>query len=154
MKFSQKSSQSALEYLMIIGITFAIMVPTVYLFFSYSRDSNLQITDATISSMGNEIISNAESIYYSGENSKTVLELTMPGNINNVVIVSNKELVFNLTTQIGDIETVFFSKVNITGSSCTGNICDLSFIADEGLQRIRIESINKGKQVLITRESG
>src|SRR3989338_6086833 len=154
MNSSQKSSQSALEYLMIIGITFAIIVPTVYLFFSYSRDSNLQITYAIISSMGNEIISNAESIYYSGENSKTVLELTMPDNINNVVIVSNMELIFNLTTQIGEIETVFFSKVNITGNSCAGNICDISFIADEGLQRIRIESINKGKQVLIARESG
>ena len=65
-------AQAALEYLLIIAMTFAIIIPTVYLFFTYSRESNIKIIDFQISSIGRNIVNTAESIYYSGENSKTV----------------------------------------------------------------------------------
>ena len=73
-----KNAQSALEYLMIIGLTFGIIIPTVYLFYSYSKESNIQIVDSQINSIGRNIINSAESIYYSGKNSKTILEFNMP----------------------------------------------------------------------------
>ena len=148
-------SQAALEYLMIIALTFAIIIPTVYLFFNYSRESNVEITDSQLNSIGRNIINTAESIYYSGEHSKTILEFNMPDNIDDIQIISGRELVFDVVTEFGNTDIVFFSDVNITSASgsCIGEVCDLSSIASKGFQRLRIESINGGKQVTIKRES-
>ncbi|MBS3102913.1 hypothetical protein J4458_05725 [Candidatus Woesearchaeota archaeon] len=145
-------AQAALEYLLIIAMTFAIIIPTVYLFFTYSRESNIKIIDFQISSIGRNIVNTAESIYYSGENSKTVLEFNMPEGVNNVLIISNKEVVFNVTTDFGYMDIVFFSDVNITSNSCSGNICSLSPVATQGFQKLRVRSISNGKQVLIEKE--
>ena len=145
-----KNSQSALEYLMIIAITFAIIVPTIYLFFTYTRESNIKVVDSQIQSIGRSIINTAESIYYSGEHSKTILEFNMPDSVVDIKILSNRELVFIITTEFGDTDTVFFSSINITSDSCVSlDECSLSPIASEGFQRVKIESIADGTQVII-----
>jgi len=113
---------------------------------------NIKIIDFQISSIGRNIVNTAESIYYSGENSKTVLEFNMPEGVNNVLIISNKEVVFNVTTDFGYMDIVFFSDVNITSNSCSGNICSLSPVATQGFQKLRVRSISNGKQVLIEKE--
>lgn len=136
---------------MIIGLTFGIITPTIYLFYSYTRESNIQIVDSQINSIGRNIVNTAESIYYSGEHSKTIIEFNMPENVNGISIISERELVFDVTTEFGNTDIVFFSDVNITANPnyCTGNICDLSHIASQGYQKIRIESISEGTEVLI-----
>ena len=143
-----KNAQSALEYLTIIALAFAIIIPIIYLFFSYAKESDIEISDSQINSIGRDIVNTAESIYYSGEHSKTILEFNMPENVNDVKILSNRELVFNLTTEFGDIDVVFFSDVNITSTNC-GDVCSLSSIASKGFHQVKIESIKNGKQVLI-----
>lgn len=139
---------------MIIALTFAIIVPTVYLFYTYTRESNVQLVDSQINSIGREIINTAESIFYSGEHSKTILEFNMPENVDNVSIISERELVFDINTEFGNIEIVFFSDVNISSNSCSGNVCDLSSISSKGFQKIKIESINNGEKILIQKEIG
>ena len=150
-----KNAQSALEYLMIIGLTFGIITPTIYLFYSYTRESNIQIVDSQINSIGRNIVNTAESIYYSGEHSKTIMEFNMPENVNRILIISERELVFDVTTEFGNTDIVFFSDVNITAHQtyCIDNICDLSYIASQGYQKIRIESISGGAEVLIEKQS-
>lgn len=153
-----KNAQSALEYLMIIGLTFGIIIPTVYLFYSYSRESNIQIVDSQINSIGSNIVNTAESIYYSGEHSKTIIEFNMPENVNGISIISERELVFTVGTEFGDTDIVFFSNVNLTTdpSYCRPEnvyICDLSHIASQGHQKIKIESISGGAEVLIEKMS-
>ena len=147
-----KNAQSALEYLMIIALTFAIIVPTVYLFFTYARESNIKIIDSQIDRIGRNIVNTAESIYYSGEHSKTILEFNMPDNIEDVNILSNRELVFTIVTEFGNTDIVFFSDVNLISDSCTGDKCSLSSIASKGFQKIKIESVTDGTQVRIQQE--
>lgn len=149
-----KNAQSALEYLMIIALTFAIIVPTVYLFFTYARESNIKIIDSQIDRIGRNIVNTAESIYYSGEHSKTILEFNMPDNIEEVNILSNRELVFTIVTEFGNTDIVFFSDVNIISDDCDALFeeCSLSSIASKGFQKVKIESVTDGTQVRIQQE--
>lgn len=138
-------SQSSLEYLLIVALTFAIIVPTTYLFYNYSKESSEEITDAQITKLGRSIVDAAESIFYSGQGSKTVLELNIPDNIDSALIIDGRELVFNMTTNFGVSEIVFFSSVNITtiSSNCNANICMLPELARSGLKKVKIEAISK-----------
>ena len=142
---STKRSQSSLEYLLVVALTFAIIVPTTYLFYNYSKESSHEITDAQVTRIGKSIVDTADTIFYSGEGSKTTLELNVPGNIDSVVIIDGKELVFNITTNLGTSEVVFFSSVNMTtlGSNCNANICSIPELANSGLKKLRIEAISK-----------
>ena len=147
-----RSGQSSMEYLLVVALTFVIIVPTTYLFYSYSKESSTELSDAKITQLGRSIIDAAESIYYSGEGSKTVLELNMPDNIESAIIIDGRELVFNIKTGFGVSEIVFFSSVTITTtpSDCNGNICNLPELGSPGLKKIKIESIPGGSVIIET----
>ncbi|HLG24028.1 MAG TPA: hypothetical protein VI564_03825 [Candidatus Nanoarchaeia archaeon] len=136
----QAKSQSSLEYLLVVAISLAIFVPTTYLFFNYSKDSSQDLSDAQLTEIGRTIIDTAESIYYTGEGSKTVLELSLPDNVRSAVIIDSKELVFNISSNFGISELVFISKVNITTlpANCNGNVCNLPELGSGGVKRIKI----------------
>lgn len=140
-----KRSQASLEYLLVVALTFAIIVPTTYLFYSYSKESSQEITDAQVTRLGKSIVDTAETIFYSGEGSKTTLELSIPDNIGSVVIIDGREIVFNVTTNFGASEIVFFSPVNMSaaGSSCNANVCNVPELASSGLKKLKIEAISK-----------
>ena len=131
-------AQSAVEYLMIIALTLGIIVPTSYLFFHYSSESNIQIVDAQLTEIGRTIIDTAESVYFSGAGSKIVLEINMPKSVYDVEISANRELVFRLFSEIsatGKSEVVFFSSIPIAESG------DLTSIAGSGMKKIRIMAV-------------
>lgn len=142
---SSLSSQASLEYLLVVALTFAIIIPTTYLFYNYSKESTQEITDAQITKLGRSIIDVAESIFYSGEGSKTVLELNVPDNVDSALIIDGRELVFNITTNFGISEIVFLSSVNITttGSNCNANICKIPGLASSGFKKVKIEAVTK-----------
>lgn len=146
-------AQAAIEYLMIIALTLGIILPTTYLFFRYGSQSSDQIIDSQIIQVGRGIIDTAETVYFSGESSKIVLQLNMPEGIEDINIIDNRELVFNVTTSYGEIESVFFSTTNITSEFCTDNVCSLSSIAGKGLKGIKIESFDNGNSVLISKQT-
>ncbi|MBI2101096.1 hypothetical protein HYT53_00625 [Candidatus Woesearchaeota archaeon] len=141
----QVKAQSSLEYLLIVALTFAIIVPTTYLFYNYSRESSQEITDAQITKLGRSIVDSAESIFYSGQGSKIVLELNIPDSVYSALIIDGRELVFNVTTTFGVSEIVFFSSVNITTPSqnCNANVCRIPELGNSGLKKVRIEAAAK-----------
>lgn len=136
-------AQSAFEYLLVIALVMGLIVPITYLFFNYTSGSNIEIVDAQVNQIGRSIIDTAESVYYSGEGSKIVLEISMPENVEDVYILSNRELVFEMSTKIGETEVVFFSSVDIP----IAEDGDLTEIAGFGIKKVKIES--EGTQVLI-----
>lgn len=144
--------QVSMEYLFIIALTFAILIPTTYLFYNYSKESSQEITDAQITKLGRSIIDSSETIFYSGEGSRTTLELNIPDSIFNVLIIDGIELVFNVTTSYGTSEIVFFSKVNLTtlGSDCNGNVCLIPELPQQGLKKLKIEATGKNSVSLQT----
>ena len=134
--------QASLEYLLVIGLTLAIIVPATFLFFNYSKESTEEITDAIITKVGRNIIDSAENIYYSGVGSKTVLELTIPEKVKSAIIIDGRELVFNITSSFGETEMVFFSSVNLTTTiaNCIKNVCSLPELSSQGLKKIKLEA--------------
>ena len=139
------SGQVSMEYLFIVALTFAILIPTTYLFYNYSKESSQEITDAQITKLGRSIVDASETIFYSGEGSRTILELNMPESIFNVLIIDGRELVLNTTTTFGVSEIVFFSSVNLTtsGSNCNANVCLIPELPQQGLKKLKIEAIGK-----------
>lgn len=129
---------------MIIALVLGIIVPTTYLLFRTTSESNAQIIYSQISQIGNNIIDTAETVFFSGEGAKIVLEVNMPKGISNVKILANRELVFEVITELGTTEQVFFSSptIPIFSDSCVGSNCDLSDLAGEGLKRISIQAID------------
>jgi len=144
-------AQSSFEYMMIVALTVAIIVPMTYLFFRYSADSNARILDSQINQIGRSMIDTAESVFFSGEDSKIVIDLNMPENVNDIYIIDERELIFNVTTSIGENEVVFFSDVNITSDSCAAEICSLTEFATAGLKKVRFLSVTEGQEVLISK---
>ena len=142
---SYRSSQSSLEYLLIVALTFAIIIPTAYLFYNYSKESSQEIVDAQITKVGTSIIDTAESIFYSGQGSKTVIELNMPDNVVSAFVIDGRELVFNVTTSLGVSEIVFFSSVNLTtvSTNCVINVCYFPELSNSRLEKVKIEAISK-----------
>ena len=145
-----KKAQPALEYLMIIALVLGIIVPTTYLLFRNTSESNVQILYSQISQIGNNIVDTAETVFFSGEGSKIVLEVNMPKGVNDVQILANRELVFKIIAELGATEAVFFSSTTIpiisddpTNPDCVvdGN-CDLSDLAGEGLKKISIQALD------------
>ncbi len=140
-----QSGQSSLEFMLIIALTLIIIVPTTYLFYSYSKESSQGISDAQISKVGRDIIDTAESIYYSGQGSKAVLELNVPEQISGASVIDGRELVFNITTSFGVSEIVFFSSVNLTTTTnpnCIANVCKLPELSSPGLKKLKIEAVS------------
>jgi len=82
-------AQSAIEYLMIIALTLAIIVPTTYLFFRYTSESNVEITYSQINQIGRQILNTAETGYFSGKSSKIILEVNMPEGIDDIYVLAN-----------------------------------------------------------------
>lgn len=142
-RFHQDKGQSSLEYLLVVALTFVIIIPATYLFFAYSRDSSAEISDSQIIKLGRVLVDRAEIIFYSGQGSKTVLELNVPENIEGVSIIDGREIVFNISTNFGFSEVVFFSSVNLTSkeSECSQNVCRLDELATAGFRKLKVEAI-------------
>lgn len=137
----RKKSQSAVEYLIIIGLSLGLILPTTYLFFRYSAQSKEQIIDSQINQAGNSIIDTAEIVYFSGKDSKIILELNIPKGIENVNIIGSRELVFTRVSEIGENEMVFFSSGGIKIKPGDGL---LEYIASPGLKKVKIQAVDDG----------
>ena len=128
---------------MITGIALFILIPIIFVFYSYSQGTTWGISTSRINNIGNSIVTSAESVYYLGEPSRITIRETMPRGIKNLTILydpdeHNSELVFLLEDRS---EMPFSSNVNITGKF---NQSDFT----EGMKEIEIES--KGNYVLIS----
>ena len=136
-------SQASMEYLIVVGIAFLVMIPAIYFFFSFSRESGMEISTNQLDAIGREIVQTSESIFYSGAGSKTTLTLTMPEGLLSARIMDQRELVFNISTAVGYSELVFFSRVNLTSTSdCHLGPCVLPQVGSPGAKKVQLTALN------------
>ena len=130
--------------MLVIAITFAIIVPTTYLFYSYSKGSSEEVRDSQIINIGRSIVDTAQSIFYSGQGSKATIQLNVPDNIENAQIIDRRELVFKVATNFGTSDVVFFSSVKLTtDSGCTTSVCEIPKLASSGLKKVKLVVISQ-----------
>ncbi|MGV8171379.1 MAG: hypothetical protein ACP5OA_01665 [Candidatus Woesearchaeota archaeon] len=113
--FHKSKAQISVEYLIVIGISLAILVPGGYFFYSYSKNSNEDAIRSQMTQLGYSLITTAESIYGLAEGSMITLDLNYPKNIREIYVLDGKELIIRYELSSGMNEAVFFSKTNLSG---------------------------------------
>jgi uncharacterized protein (UPF0333 family) len=164
--YFKKRGQAAVEFLMVVGVAFTMLVPALYLFTQYSSTSNQIVIASQVERIGKEIISSAESVYYYGKNSKSTIKLSFPEKINSIYLNPKKnktcaedtitddtdscvsELVFNVSIFGGESHFVFYTPINIT-LNITSEY-SMQDAVQAGLKSLAIESY--GDYINITRK--
>lgn len=142
----KKKGQSSIEFLMIVAVATALLLPTSYFFFSYAQGSTTQIASAQINTAGIAIKQAAEEMYGVGPNSWKTIEIRLPDIIIETGIRNNNELYFTYNTQNGISQNVyFFDRFNISNLDDCSTECLLDI--GSGINRIRVQST--GSSVLL-----
>lgn len=89
-----KKAQFAAEYLIVVAIGMAVLVPAVYFIYGYTTTQADDVIYTSINDIGNKITDTAEQVYYMGPPSRFTITATMPDKITRMYILENKELVF------------------------------------------------------------
>ena len=123
-----RKAQVSLEYLLIVGLAFAVLIPTSYFFYTYSQSSNEATIRSQINKVGNNFLTTAESSYGLAEGSILTAEATYPRNVKDIYILNKNELIIKYDTGSGVSEAVFFSSIDLAGNYTytPGNDCELS----------------------------
>ena len=155
-----RKSQSSLEYMLILAFAIGILIPAIYVFYSYSANSKEQLTDSIIMQIGNEVIDNSKFVYYSGEGSWITLNVDIPANVNKVYVTGKRELVFDVQYNDRESQIVFFSNIVDLYTNDPADCYELSqtdtvecYIAREdaqGKMKIRIGAL-EGKGVVLSK---
>jgi uncharacterized protein (UPF0333 family) len=110
-----KRGQISIEYMMIFSfITFTVIgFLAVAYYYSYQTQDSIKFKH--IDNFATKIISNAESVYYSGESSMLTVSAYLPVGVNNIEVYNN-ELVFEINTNSGLNIISFSSEVPLSGN--------------------------------------
>ena len=60
-------AQASMEYLLVAGLIILVILPSIYIFYSYSHRSNVEISQSQLNKVGRGIVDAAEEVYYLGE---------------------------------------------------------------------------------------
>jgi len=112
---AKKDAQISVEYLVIIGFVTVITIPLIIIYYTFTQESNEEITSLQIIQIAKKIVDAAESVYYMGEPSQTALRINMPDNVILANLSSGKEVVFKIRSGTGEADIVQTTLVNISG---------------------------------------
>jgi hypothetical protein len=152
--------QVSLEYLFIVGLALAIIIPGAMLFYQYSKSSNDELVSAEIARAGNEVINVGEEAYVTGENSWRTVRLTFPEAVTSMWFVGNRpsqEMVIQYWTDSGLTEAVFFVPASVefrtyAEAEYAGITDAWEFNVSEGINSFRLQAMRTGSDqyVLVT----
>jgi uncharacterized protein (UPF0333 family) len=116
--------QVSIEYLMIVGFAFLMLIPLILVYYQSQADFTERITSAQADKIANEVVSAADEVFYLGPPSKKTFSIYMPGDVtsieiaNSYVLVNTRELqgaprysVANLSGTLSAYEGVHIIKV-------------------------------------------
>ena len=151
-----KKAQSSLEFIMIFGLGFFLILIISAAFFTYSNDAKIDLDTKQMGLIGEEIMSNVEKIYYLGEGNKITLKTKFPDGIENMTISHNNgtkgeydQLNFWIYSGESLVPVVFGTQKNYIRFNCTNCRHDystnISFYNDtsmfsSGSRELKIES--------------
>lgn len=132
-----KKGQIGAEYLILMSfITLAVSV-TLLLSQYYASSSETKIRLNQIENFANKITNSAESVYYSGEPSKTTITAFLPEGVNSINI-SDDVMVMSYYTPDGESVRAFRSNVPLNGTIDPGTgVKRLEISAKENFAKIK-----------------
>ncbi len=113
--------QASVEFLMVIGVGMLLLLPATILFLQYSQSSSDDLKFGQLVRMGNEMVNNAERVYYYSDPSKIEIDVVMPPDMVNLTIDSDWASRVNLISfyikSKGTVQPItFFSRINVNAT--------------------------------------
>lgn len=143
-----RRGQSAVEYLTIVTLSLLILVPTAYYVLTYANDIQSQTQARQLGIVGGQVVSTVDEVYASERGSFIRLNVELPDSMRNTTIRDNREIAFEIQTQLGKSNLVFFSEnVNVTNGT---DPCNTECVVPLGAGQNNIKVENNGDSVAIT----
>jgi hypothetical protein len=109
-----------MEYITIVGFVFVLLIPLMFIYYDQRGDTNDAINSNHAFKIGKSIADSAETVFYLGEPSRTILKLNFPPRIE-AISISGYEIVLQMATTNGRDDIVIPTGVNVTGSLSVHN---------------------------------
>jgi hypothetical protein len=107
--------QVSIEYILIVAFCFAILIPGIYFFYTYTQTSSAGVASAQYGKLGQEMLDTAVRTVAQGADSWLTLDANIPDGLKDIAVTdSGSELVISYQTPAGPSEAVFFSDVNLS----------------------------------------
>jgi hypothetical protein len=135
---SSRKAQAAMEYMMVAGFIGIVIIPAMFLFYSYAADTSKQIDQAQIEKFGREVIVAAETVHALGAPSRIVIEERLPPGVQSMGIAYDEGSgVYDLWIAAGSEQALtnysFITSANIAGAFTSADI-------QPGLKRARLSA--------------
>jgi hypothetical protein len=135
---SSRKAQAAMEYMMVAGFIGIVIIPAMFLFYSYAADTSKQIDQAQIEKFGREVIVAAETVHSLGAPSRIVIEERLPPGVQSMGIAYDEGSgVYDLWIAAGSGQAItnysFITMANIAGAFTSADI-------QPGLKRARLSA--------------
>ena len=165
----KKKAQSSLEFLMIFGIGFSIILVFSGLFFGYFNEEKNSLDSKHLENLGNKIIQSIEKVYFLGSGNRVTLNTNFPSGIrdfeiyhmNNITVDSKKisydYINITLENEISQIYTTNELYVRFNCKDCYHNLTtNISYLNDSsfltaGNKKIRIENVGDYVEISFVR---
>lgn len=124
-----KKAQIGVEYMIIIGfVTFAVLsVLSIAIIYSDKIKDRIRLNQ--IDNFGTKLVSFSEEVFFSGEPSKTTINLYLPEGVESIEIDQNY-IIITTRTSSGENKRAYKSKVPIQGIINSG----------QGIKKISLEA--------------
>lgn len=133
-------AQSALEFLMIVGLSLVLIIPALLLFFHFTQDATYAAITSRVDNIGNAMVETAQRVYFYGDEAREVLTIDFPQKVLSWEIQNNHEMVFTLEVPGGITQSVFYSEVPISGTfiedDVTQGIKQILFVNNQSMVEI------------------
>ncbi|MBU0666724.1 MAG: hypothetical protein ABIC91_00105 [Nanoarchaeota archaeon] len=129
--------QVSMEFLLIMGIAFVMLIPTLILFLTQSQDMQEDVTSVQLNKLAEELVLASDTVYYLGEPSKKTIKVYMPKFVESINFTMNRML-FNV-----DSGHLKYTLLKVTAANITGNLS-----SEPGVHIIEI--VSEGDTVRIT----
>jgi uncharacterized protein (UPF0333 family) len=111
----KKKGQISTEYLILLSFVTFLVLTALGVAFFYAGGIRDSLRSSQIESFSDKITSLAEEVYYSGAPSTTTMKGYLPSGIEGIEI-SEKDIIFNVTTEGGTSVIAYSANVNMTGT--------------------------------------
>jgi len=111
----RRRGQASIEYLIILGFTFLMLIPLIYLFYTQQNSFQSDVAASQADKVVQKIADAADAVYYLGEPSQQTLLLNYPDNILNIT-VTGQSVSFLIEGTGGKYEVIKWTSANLTGN--------------------------------------
>ncbi|MCU0642179.1 MAG: hypothetical protein MUF61_01185 [archaeon] len=110
----EKRGQISTEYLIVVGFIVFFVIISLGVALYYSADIQDKMRERQIEQFARKIIGSAEEVYYSGEPSKSTINIYLPKGVSGISVFE-KEIAINFSLSTGFNSVSYSSNVPLEG---------------------------------------